>query len=197
MSFGRYTKSRWSLLPGVYARGSKISHTGGKCVTCHGLKEWWPLSLTHKFPARERHRAALTTLLRSPVLDRKTKKKNFTAQFILRLCLIYSRTLLFVCTQCTSFFPLLRTPFSHDGSLILLLTYLSCLLHSVRHSVMITRSFIKASTCLAVYSLLDMLTFTFYARHILPTMSPPLPANDMLTACVEIGFLLCVLFGQL
>ena len=30
-------KSRWSLLTGVYARGSKISHTGGKCVTCSGL----------------------------------------------------------------------------------------------------------------------------------------------------------------
>ena len=28
---------RWSLLSGVYARGSKISHTGGKCVTCRGL----------------------------------------------------------------------------------------------------------------------------------------------------------------
>ena len=24
-------------LPGVYARGSKRSHTGGKCVTCCGL----------------------------------------------------------------------------------------------------------------------------------------------------------------
>ena len=31
------TKSRWSLLSGVYARGSKRSHTGGKCVTCSGL----------------------------------------------------------------------------------------------------------------------------------------------------------------
>ena len=31
MSFGRDTKSRWSLLPGVYARGSKRSHPGGKC----------------------------------------------------------------------------------------------------------------------------------------------------------------------
>ena len=30
-------KSRWSLLYGVYARGSKISHTRGKCVTCRGL----------------------------------------------------------------------------------------------------------------------------------------------------------------
>ena len=30
-------KSRWSLLSGVYARGSKRSHTGGKCVTCRGL----------------------------------------------------------------------------------------------------------------------------------------------------------------
>ena len=29
-------KSRWSLLAGVYARGSKRSHTGGKCVTCRG-----------------------------------------------------------------------------------------------------------------------------------------------------------------
>ena len=56
VSFGRDTKSRWSLLPGVYARGSKRSHTGGKCVTCCGLKEWWSLSLTHQFPARERRR---------------------------------------------------------------------------------------------------------------------------------------------
>ena len=32
MSFGRDTKSRWSLLSGVYAMGSKRSHTGGKCV---------------------------------------------------------------------------------------------------------------------------------------------------------------------
>ena len=38
ISFGRDIKSRWSLLlSGVYARGSKISHTGGKCVTCSGL----------------------------------------------------------------------------------------------------------------------------------------------------------------
>ena len=34
VSFGRDTKS---LLSGVYARGSKRSHTGGKCVTCSGL----------------------------------------------------------------------------------------------------------------------------------------------------------------
>ena len=71
VSFGTDTKSSWSLLPGVYARGSKRSHTGGKCVTCRGLKEWWSLSLTHRFPARERRRAGLTTLLRGPVLDRK------------------------------------------------------------------------------------------------------------------------------
>ena len=37
VSFGGDTKSHWSLLSSVYARGSKISHTGGKCVTCHGL----------------------------------------------------------------------------------------------------------------------------------------------------------------
>ena len=28
VSFGRVSKSRWSILPGVYARGSKRSHTG-------------------------------------------------------------------------------------------------------------------------------------------------------------------------
>ena len=33
----RDTGSCRSLLPGVYARGTKISHTGGKCVTCCGL----------------------------------------------------------------------------------------------------------------------------------------------------------------
>ena len=37
VSFGGDTKSRRSLLSGVYARGSKRSHTGGKCVTCRGL----------------------------------------------------------------------------------------------------------------------------------------------------------------
>ena len=37
VSFGRDTKSRWSLLSGVYASGSKRSHTGGICVTCSGL----------------------------------------------------------------------------------------------------------------------------------------------------------------
>ena len=37
--FGRdtKTKSRWSPLSGVYVKGSKRSHTGGKCVTCSGL----------------------------------------------------------------------------------------------------------------------------------------------------------------
>ena len=37
VSFGRDTNSRRSLLSGVYARRSKISHKGGKCVTCSGL----------------------------------------------------------------------------------------------------------------------------------------------------------------
>ena len=37
VSFGRDTKSRWSLLSGVYARESKRSNTGGNCVTCSGL----------------------------------------------------------------------------------------------------------------------------------------------------------------
>ena len=31
------TKSRWSFLSGVYARGSKRSHVGGKCVTFGGF----------------------------------------------------------------------------------------------------------------------------------------------------------------
>ena len=60
----------------IYARGSKRSHTGGKCVSCCGLKEWWSLSLTHQFPARERRRSGPTTPLRSPVLDRKKQKSN-------------------------------------------------------------------------------------------------------------------------
>ena len=30
-------KSRRSILYGVYARGSKRSHAGGKCLTCRGL----------------------------------------------------------------------------------------------------------------------------------------------------------------
>ena len=42
---------------GPFNLGSKISHTGGKCVTCRRLKEWWSLSLTHRFPARERRPA--------------------------------------------------------------------------------------------------------------------------------------------
>ena len=37
VSFGRDTKTCWSLLSAVYARGSKRAHTGGKCVTCRGL----------------------------------------------------------------------------------------------------------------------------------------------------------------
>ena len=38
VSFGRDIKSRWSLLYGVYAGGSKRSHTGGKCLACsHSL----------------------------------------------------------------------------------------------------------------------------------------------------------------
>ena len=36
LSFGRDTKSQWSLLCGVYPRGSRRSHTC-KCVTCSGL----------------------------------------------------------------------------------------------------------------------------------------------------------------
>ena len=40
LSFGRDTKHRWSLLYGVYARGNKRSHTGGKCVTCYGHLSW-------------------------------------------------------------------------------------------------------------------------------------------------------------
>ena len=39
VSFGRDIKSRWSLPSGVYARGSKRSHTGDKCVTCSGLNK--------------------------------------------------------------------------------------------------------------------------------------------------------------
>ena len=40
VSFGRDTKSRRSLLSGVYARGSKRSHAGGKCVTGRTLHNY-------------------------------------------------------------------------------------------------------------------------------------------------------------
>ena len=33
-ALGRDSKSHWSLLPGVYAKGSKRSHIGDKFVTC-------------------------------------------------------------------------------------------------------------------------------------------------------------------
>ena len=50
VSFGRDTKSRWSLLYGVYARESKISHTGGKInVTCSGLtNSRWTLNVVQR-----------------------------------------------------------------------------------------------------------------------------------------------------
>ena len=34
VSFGSHTISRWVLLYGVYARGSKVSHTVSKRVVC-------------------------------------------------------------------------------------------------------------------------------------------------------------------
>ena len=42
-----------SLLSGVYARGSKRSHTGGKCVTCSGLTNFcWNLKRPAKGPVQ-------------------------------------------------------------------------------------------------------------------------------------------------
>ena len=41
VSFGRDTKIRWSLLSGVYARGSQLSHKGGECVTCSDGTKWF------------------------------------------------------------------------------------------------------------------------------------------------------------
>ena len=40
MSFGGDTKNRRSFLSGVYARGSKIHHTGGKGVSCRELQNF-------------------------------------------------------------------------------------------------------------------------------------------------------------
>ena len=52
VSFGRDTKSRWSLLSGVYARGSKRSHTGGKYVTCSGFtNSRWTLNALEMAPS--------------------------------------------------------------------------------------------------------------------------------------------------
>ena len=52
VSFGRDNKSRWCLLSGVYARGSKRSHIGGKCVTCSGLtNSRWTLNALQRAPS--------------------------------------------------------------------------------------------------------------------------------------------------
>ena len=55
------TKSYWSLLSSIYARGSKRSHGGGgKCVTCCGLISHEPLqkcpsvSFVNHLPAHKR-----------------------------------------------------------------------------------------------------------------------------------------------
>ena len=47
VSFGRDTNSLQSLLFGVYVRGSKRSHRGGKCVTCSGLSNSTVLKKTN------------------------------------------------------------------------------------------------------------------------------------------------------
>ena len=61
------TKSRWSLLSGVYARGSKRSHTGGKCVTCTGItNSRWTLNALQRAPSsiweKEKERSSLKQL---------------------------------------------------------------------------------------------------------------------------------------
>ena len=45
-------KAWWSLLSGVYARGSKRSHTGVKCITCSGLTNaCWNLNVLQRPPS--------------------------------------------------------------------------------------------------------------------------------------------------
>ena len=46
--FGGDTKSRQSLLSGVYVGGNKRSHTGGKCVTCRGLHHSYRIATTQR-----------------------------------------------------------------------------------------------------------------------------------------------------
>ena len=54
VSFGGDSKSRWSLLSGVYARGSKRSHQSAlECVsvvdsTSHSRHQWTTLEISHK-----------------------------------------------------------------------------------------------------------------------------------------------------
>ena len=54
------TKMRWSLPSGVYARGNKRPHTGGKSVTCSGLTNSREGQLLHYPKFRGNH------LLRPP-----------------------------------------------------------------------------------------------------------------------------------
>ena len=46
VSFRRDTKSRWSLLSGVYARGSERSHTGGNCRGLYNSN--WSIMFTRR-----------------------------------------------------------------------------------------------------------------------------------------------------
>ena len=51
-NFGIDAKTQWSLLSGVYARRSEISHTGGKFVICSGLTNSpWTLSVLQEAPS--------------------------------------------------------------------------------------------------------------------------------------------------
>ena len=56
VSSGGDTISRWSLLSAVYARGSKISHTEGKCVACRGLHILPGQKCLHDADQKERKR---------------------------------------------------------------------------------------------------------------------------------------------
>ena len=54
------TKNRWPLLSGVYVRGSKRPHTGGKCVTCSGLtNSHWTLNALQRAPSSIREKQKL------------------------------------------------------------------------------------------------------------------------------------------
>ena len=75
----------WSLLSGVYARGSKRSHTGGKCVTCRGLTNshwtlnallWAPSSIWEKERKRETNSKLQTLLQIYTILNRCTVDKG-------------------------------------------------------------------------------------------------------------------------
>ena len=76
----------WELLSGVYARGSKRPHTGGKCVTCSGFtNSHWTLKRPAKGPVQ--------------YLGERDKRKTWAFAFSSNLSHCICRAIINVCCR--------------------------------------------------------------------------------------------------